>query len=132
MFLTKYHAKATWTALLDWSFAMRALQYLPLVPWSTGQQRFVWSKSDTLTFATSKGVFTWTITWRNWTIKIALNKMILTSKRPFWYSSARPRAFAQFVQWLTRPCSKVVNVHPTFTYPASCTANVSVVTRRKN
>jgi len=31
---SKYHAKATWTVLRDWSFAMGALQLLQLCPWS--------------------------------------------------------------------------------------------------
>jgi len=52
---TKYHAKATWTVLLDWSFVMGALQYLHLltVLWSSGQHRFIWSKTDTLKITTS-------------------------------------------------------------------------------
>ena len=55
MFSTKYHAKSTWPVLLDWSFAMGALQYVHVstVPWSSGQQRCVWSKTDTLTITTS-------------------------------------------------------------------------------
>jgi len=43
MFSKKYHAKATWTVLLDWSFKMGSSQWLHLftVPWSSGQQHFV-------------------------------------------------------------------------------------------
>ena len=55
MFSTNYHAKATRTVLLDWSFAMGSLKQLHLLtlPWSRRQQRFVWSTTDTLKITTS-------------------------------------------------------------------------------
>ena len=52
MFSTKYHAKATRTVQLDWNLAMGAFTIHP-VPWFSEQQRFVWSKTDTLTITTS-------------------------------------------------------------------------------
>ena len=53
--LAKYHAKAIWTVLNHWGFAMGALQSLHLltVPWSSGKHRFVLFKSDILTITTS-------------------------------------------------------------------------------
>ena len=52
MFSTNYHAKATRTVLLDWNLAMGAFTIHP-VPWSSEQQRFVWSKTDTLTITST-------------------------------------------------------------------------------